>query len=388
LAVLFLTTGIAAATDFSMSGSYYVRGQFYDNAGGTGTPAAPAEAYGNYDHQMLIDTTWKMDDATMVFARFDIRDQTWATEGTTSESTNNTLPDSNIAVERVWGSHTFGNGGRLFTGLMSGGAFGTSFGDAEYDAYRVKYSQPTSMGTLLLIVQKTVEGGASTNADDDAVDEDGYMAGLLTKFGDINVQGLLVYVDYEIVDGSVTKFHLALDGPLGDALSFDGEFQYHTYDDHATNDDADIWGIYGQVSYVSGPATFSVLGAYGSYDDDDDAGFSFGDDFEAGGAMIMGDDMELVGADLGAGALGAFKVSYAVNDQLTLSGYLGYWAGSSETGQAYDDADVYEISGQGAYAITANLVYSFGIGYAELDDYNSTDPDEAINAYHKLSFSF
>jgi hypothetical protein len=389
LAVLFLTTGIAAATDFTMSGSYYARGQFYDNAGGTATPTAQAEAYGNYDQELSVDTTWNIDDSTLVFARFEMRDQTWAVATPSgSENTNFGAPDGNIVVERVWGAHTFGNGGRIYTGLMGGGSWGTTWGEAGYDAYRIKYIQPTGIGALVLVVQKSTEGGAAGNVDDDATDIDGYMLGLITKFGDINVKPLLVYVDYETFDGSVTQLQLALDGPLGDSLSFEAEAQYHTYDDHVANNNADIWGIYAQVSYVAGPATFSVLGAHGSYDDEDNVGFSFGDDFEAGGAMIIGDDMELVGADLGAGSLGALKVAYAVNDKLTLSGYLGYWAGSTETGQAADDADVYEVSAQGAYAITSNLVYSFGIGYADLDDWNGTDPDEAINAYHKLAFSF
>ncbi len=168
LAALLLTAGIAAATDFTLSGSYYSRGQYYDNVTGL---YDDSEAYGNFDHELSIDATWQIDDSTKVFARFEIRDETWGTNG--NEELDTDAAGSNVYAEQVWGSHKFAaTDGTLSVGLMSAGAWGTSFFDAGYDGYRVKYVQPTAMGTLIGVYQKAAEGGNQFNSDDDLTDVD------------------------------------------------------------------------------------------------------------------------------------------------------------------------------------------------------------------------
>ncbi len=427
LAAIFLTTGIAAATDFTLSGSYNVQGQYYDNAGGVGvegsdatygwvddettppflepdwteTDAATldrnAEAYGNFDHELSVDATWQIDDSTKVFARFEMRDETWAaTDYGTSGSENSNVGDNddNIVVERVWGDHTFAaTSGTLTVGLMGGGVWGTSFFDGGYDAYRVKYAQPTAIGQLIGVYQKYAEGGEAAALDDDTTDFDIYVVGLVTEVGSLRLMPLLVYGKDETKDASSHEFHLAATGDLG-AVSFEAEADYQAYsDDYAAigSLDSAVFGLYGKVSFNAGPATIGVLGAWGSYDDDRDHAFSFGDDFEAGGAMIIGDDMELVGSDLGAGFLVAATASFAANEKLTVDGYVGYWAANDdyafdEWGGA-DGANAYEISGGIAYAITANLTYSIRAGFADLD-IDGMDLESSMNATHKLAFSF
>ncbi len=432
LVAIFLTTGIAAATDFTLSGSYYARGQWHDNVTGEGeygqayaeyaddkatmltelanvnaNGGKKAEAYGNFDHELSIDATWQIDDATKVFARFEMRDQNWNEEGAKDEDTNHTDADDNIVVERVWGSHKFAaTGGTLTVGLMSGGTWGTKFFDTEYDAYRIKYIQPTTIGSLVGVYQKAKEAGAAYNdtyeesIDDDEQDTDLYILGLIAKLGDINVRPIFIYADVENLEGKKMVGMLSLSGNFGD-FSFEAEFDYETADLDKAKIDYDIYGAYAKISYATGPATIGVLGAYGSYDDDADAfnkGFSFGDDFEAGGAMILGDDMELVDADLGAGYLVATTLSYTVSEKLTLSGYLGYWEANDDyikdknsmkgVTPVATDANAYEISAQGAYAITANLTYSFGLAWAELDIKGLKGLDDSFQAYHKLAFSF
>ncbi len=443
LAALFLTTGIAAATDFTLSGSYYARGQYYDNVGGLGvgagaatneqvfsataptdtatvtyTPIAAgwynkntaataadrdgAESYGVWDHELSVDATWQIDDSTKVFARFEMRDENWGAMGGKSENSNvGSGNDDNIVVERVWGSHKFAaTGGTLTVGLMGGGAWGTSFFNNAYDAYRVKYVQPSAIGTLIAIYQKALERGSSANADDGDVDVDLYMAALVTKAGPVTLMPLVVFVDHEIYDANTTVFQLAATGDFG-AVSFEAEADYQTYDsDYGAQSDADVYGFYAKGSFNAGAATISLLGAYGSYDDDEGVAFCFGDDFEAGGALIIGDDMELVpnlagggndAGDLGAGYLVAALVSFAATDELTIDGYIGYWAADSDYAEATwggaDDADVVEISGGVAYKITANLTYSIRAGWADLD-IDGYDLEDSINAYHKLAFSF
>ncbi len=391
LAALFLTTGIAAATDFTLSGSYYARGQYHDNVGGL---LDDAEAFGVYDHELSVDATWQIDDSTKVFARFEMRDENWGMLGSGSENGNvGGDNDDNIVVERVWGAHTFAaTGGTLTVGLMAGGAWATSFFDNGYDAYRIKYVQPTAVGTLIGIIQKSAEGGFATALDDDRTDVDAYMLAMVTKAGPVKIMPLFVFVDHEVLDANAWQFHLAATGTFG-AVSFEAEGDYVSYDsDFGAQSDADIFGIYGKVSFNAGPATIGVLGAWGSYDDDEGVAFSYGDDFEAGGAMIIGDDMELVGPDLGAGLLVAATVSFAVTDELTIGGYVGYWTADSDWvndvyGAGNDDAEAFEISATGSYAITANLTYSLGLGWADLD-IDGLDNEDALQAFHKLSFSF
>jgi hypothetical protein len=394
LAMVFLGTGIASATDFSLSGSYYVRGSYKDNLGGTGTDV---ESYTDFDHELSVDATWQIDDTTKVFARFEMRDETWGKGNANwwaGEGATDTPNDDNIYVEQVYGQHTFGNGGTLAAGLMTGGVWATAFHDKGRDAYRLKWTQPLTFGTLIGVYEKLAEEGNSTVGEDE--DDDAYVLALVTKIGEINVKPLVAYVvkdsETPAADVEVIQGMLALDGTFGN-IGFEAEIDIDNLD-FASGADYTVWGAYLNIWGNLDALKIGVLGAYGSYDDG--VAFDFGDDFEAGGALLMGDDI-LFGSgtggnsneDLNAGSLIAIYADYAVSEVLSFGAYLGYATCNFDDNSKWDGADVYEISADVTYKITDNLTYKVAAGTAQLEYGDSTeDPDRAVEVYHKLSFSF
>ncbi|MCD4718998.1 MAG: hypothetical protein K8S13_03950 [Desulfobacula sp.] len=388
-AMLFLGAGIASATDFSLTGSYYARGSYYDNMSGQGTDV---ETFGAYDHELSVDAKWQIDDTTKVFARFEMADETWGT-GNINEINAAPNVDDNIYLEQVWGAHTFGNGGTLTVGKMSAGAWGTAFHDAGDEAYRVKWVQPTAIGTIIGILHKDDNGESGSTVIGEDEDDDAYILAMVTKIGDINVKPLVAYVMFEsntpAADNVLTRGMLSFDGVFGN-VGFEGEFDVFDMNRSAGFQDYTTWGAYLNVWMNADALKFGILGAYGSYDDDSGAGFDFGDDFEAGGALIMGDDATFFGGnDLTAGTLLALYADYAVSDQLSIGGYLGYATCNVDNNGPWDGADIYEISADVSYKITPNLTYKVAAGFAQLGWGDTTpDPDSAMELYHKLSFSF
>lgn len=397
LAMLFIGVGIASATDIQVKGSYYVRGSYFDNV--QDTPTATAESFGNYDHELSVDVTFKIDDTSYVFTRIEARDETWtgdsnpATVDEALSATTNNL-DDNVIIEQVFGSHTFGNGGTLQAGIMTGGVWATSFGNASGDKYRLKYSQPSSFGTWLFIIEKDFERSSVSTGNDE--DDDTYNIGLVTKIGDINVKPLIGFTDAQsdtpASDLDVLSATLAIDGAMGN-LGFEAEAAYLDYDYDSGSMDASVYGLYGNIWLTANALKVGVLAAYGSYDDDGSTAYNMGNSFEAGGALIMGDDITFGTAgsstDLEGAMLIALYADYKVNDKLSVGGYLGYAESHQETNDQWDGADMYEISGDITYAITPNVTYKVAAGIADLSYGDSTaEPDSSVEIHHKLSFSF
>jgi hypothetical protein len=402
LALLFLSTGLAMASDFSISGSYFVRGTYLTNSNGI---QANASSYGEYDHELSIDTTWKMSDSTKVFARFEMRDEVWG-KGNVNEGPVPAV-DDNVYLEQVWGEHTFCNGHQLTVGLMSAAAWGTKFADSADEAYRIKYMVPTAVGNLYGIIEKGDSGekGQDTyTAAQDSKDSNIYHLGFITKAGNVYIKPLLSYADATAYSGTtfitdVDKFvfHLAVNGDF-DAFGFEGEFRYENVDFDQLLRDYDAWGIYGNVWANAGAAKIGILGAYGSYDDTagaGGAGLDFGDDFDELGFVIMGENVFFGGgAGLVGSKVGAVYVKYQATEKLSLQSLAGY--GKSNIGSIsgiatpqWDGASMFELNLTGAYKITDNLTYDFGAAYADLEYGDSTpDPDSSYELYHKLTFSF
>jgi hypothetical protein len=330
LAMLFLGVGIASATDFSVTGSYFVRGTYYNNL----EDLTNGKAYGNYDHELSIDPTWKIDDTTMVITRFEIRDQYWGTADTVTEGAYTGAPDDNIVAEHVYGVHTFGNGLTVKAGLMPAGAWASDFGNTTGEAYRLFFSMPTGAGVVIGILEKaestTSEQGNSVNGEDE--DNDTYLLGLVTKIGDINVKPLVGWAnnqsDTPTADLDLYLAFLSVDGTFGN-IGFEAEFDYKDYNRNGGLVDFSVWGIYGNVWAQLDALKIGAFACYGSWDDDAHTGYDPGDDFYPGNMLIMGDDAfegpgQAGALNMGAGTLVGLYGSYAVNDQLTLGAFLGY----------------------------------------------------------------
>ncbi len=400
-AMFFLTVGIASATDFSLSGSYYARGTYNNNV--TGVPIQDPNSFMVYDHELSVDATWQIDDATKVFARFEMADEAWGT-GNINEGNGTYEEGGDVYLEQVWGAYTFAaTGGTLTVGKMPAGAWGTAFSNAGDEAYRVKYVQPTAIGAVIGILEKGDNGETGNIATGETGDEDTYILGILTKAGDLNIKPLFVYADisqnHAAADGTVFKFCLALDGTFGN-IGFESELVYEDWS--AENGfplyaDHQLWGFYANVWANIDALKIGGLIAYGSEDEDDNGvsrGLRFGDDFEAGGALIMGDDIVFTGFfgadnDLTTGQLIAVYADFAVSEDVSVGGYLGYAKCGIEDNSAYEDADIWEISFDVTYKLTENLTYKVAAGRAELNWGDATpDPDASYEMYHRLDFSF
>jgi hypothetical protein len=368
LALFFVTVGVAMATDFSMTGNYYVRGQIHSNPTGL---TDNTTAYGIYDHDFDLTTVWQIADTTKVTGVWEARDASW-------------VAGDQFDLDRIWGQHTFGNGGTIHAGIMSGGAWATAFGDSEGAAYRVKYVQPVAFGAVIGLVQKIVESGNIARDDFDV-----YALGILTKLGDINVKPLFVYSDNLAANSNTKSLDVGFDGAM-DAVSFEAEVNIDNIDPGVLVDSYTVWGIYGKVSFTSGPLTIGILGEYGTWDDDAGAGYQDGADMCAGGATFLGCDWEFDAVDndmIIAPRVIALTLSYAASEQLSLSGYAGYATTGIDDNGRFDGATMWEISGGAAYAITDAVTYSVGAAFARFD-VTAEDTVRGINLYHKLNFSF
>ena len=94
VALLFLSvSGIAAATDVQISGDYYVRGSYQKNAEGdnamtAGIKGGTVEESGTmyYDHELNMEMNLKIDDNTIIFTQFEMRDETWGSNNPKEDS--------------------------------------------------------------------------------------------------------------------------------------------------------------------------------------------------------------------------------------------------------------------------------------------------------------
>jgi len=420
-AVLFLGAGIATASDLSMTGKYTVRGQYFDNGGKVSSPAAAADdrTFAQYDHELTLDSQWKMDDTTYVFARFNIRDQDWGRAGdTVTEGAYSVSPDDNIEVQQIWGITKFANGISLKTGLMAAGAWGSDFGNTSTEAFRIFATVPTQVGALIGILEKPNAAGSEQGSANvgESNDTDVYHIAMVTKLGDVNVKPIVSFIDANnqnwLADSQTILVQLSLDGKAG-MIGYEADFSYRDVDrtrpevaGTPASQDYNLFGAYGNIWYQMQALKLGAFAAYGSWDDDAQQGYDFGDDFAPGKLLLMGDDLLGEGAGnagsqtaaeggmMGATLFGIYG-EYAVNDKLSLNAVAAFATTDRDQATAgtvlkrWDNADIFELSGGFAYKITPSLTYDGGIGMATVDYGDATvDPDTLIEAFHRLSFAF
>jgi hypothetical protein len=325
--------------------------------------------------------------------------------------------DDNIVIEQVYGEHTFGNGSNLKVGLMSGGSlvWGPDAFNNGFETYRIFLTQPTSFGTVIAIVEKNSELGSITNTagtSGEDEDDDTYYLGLLTEINGINVWPIVAYQRNDSATPSsktdIFVAVLALSGQVGN-IGWEAEADYLSVDYEETDStnantildttDYDVWGLYGNIWMQANALKIGALAMYGSFDDDSQQGLNSGDDFSAGGALIMGDDVHFDTAgtihagvpDLTAPTLFAAYADYQLTPKATLGGYLGYAKCNNDiSGSRWNDAEIWEVDIDLTYAITPNLEYQVAAGTAQLSygEGAVVDPDRSVEIYHKLTFNF
>jgi len=322
--------------------------------------------------------------------------------------------------KRVFGSQIFPTGTIVDAGLMTGGAFGTSFADTADGYWRIRVMQKTAIGYVGAILQKVYEEGSRLPEIKDAEKDDGdtyYLFGDFT-FGNHKVMPLLIYSDKsnypdkDLRDRGdqglkVIALNLALAGNFG-SLGYETEAVYADYDQD--------WNFPG----ITEGRTFSLSGAYlnlwtlvrsikiggqiayDSWDNDSGWGFGFGEDYTP---IMFGADWTGIGtsfkglSEYSAVTLTNFYVEYLLTEPLRLLVNGTFWRSNSDAGTTgingndkWKDATGYEIDLGGVYKISANVTYDILAAYGRINfDKESAgfnDADPFYRLFHRLTIQF
>jgi hypothetical protein len=412
LAVLFFA-GAAYAVDYDYSGMLNTRGSYINNSGSTSD-----DAYDYMYYDMEFDSTLiiKPSDKTFIRLNWEIHDENFDVSPTDSEGKTG---DDNIAFKRAWGQYKFDNGWTTQFGLMTGGTFGTAFGDNANGYYRWRVDGTTGIGKVGLILEKDKENGTAGSSEWDAEkdDSDAYAVYLVTKAGDVTLQFLGKYAtvgdatganvapggfEEEGADIDIMAFVAAAMGSFG-SIGFEAEIDVvdYSFDGNdigpiEVSDDKTLYGLYGNVWMTMDALKVGVIGAYGSWDDDTDSGFGFGEDFGPG-YWVM--DWDNFGGGTKAEYYGSTLLSlygdFAVNDAMSFYAALEYMMSNADDGE-WEDATGYVLSASMSYKLADNVTYTVAGAYGKYkdgawDDGNGgtyDDPDAFARAFHKIQVNF
>ncbi len=292
IALMLLVAGSAyAQATFSLTGDYWAEGKYWFNY----NPGPDQKAdyndtsFGFYEQDIKLFPKVSVGN-TSLNMKISITDTNWgevrAGQTTHDLGTNYVEPDDNIAIERAFITHKFGDKFTLDVGLMDGTQWGTVFGDDKTGRWRVKGTAVTPVGVVGGLVEKIAENGAvGENAAWENDDSDNYALFAVTKVGSVYIKPLFFYVDTDhVIPGDGDNFFrrmyysLAFDGELG-PVSFESEFNYNDYKLEAADiaaalglagidEDWSTWGAYFNVWKALDSMTIGATFAYGSYDDD------------------------------------------------------------------------------------------------------------------------
>lgn len=418
LAVLFMASvAYAGVPTMDFSGSFYVRGSYISNDTGQEEDAGH---YMYYDQEFIAD--WKISAAekTFVFVSFEARSQDWMagnTDDTTQDGTSEL--NDNLEIQRLYGSHTFDFGTKFDFGLMTGGAWATSFGNNADGRWRLLFVHPLpNRVPVIFIIEKNKERGDSYNdgmaytdlpADAEEDDGDAYYVATALKFGGIFVKPLLGYMQIGSVDDhpvlgtieldektdiTVTRFLLGAYGNLG-MFGFESEFNYFSYaydTDGLESTDYNAYGVYFKGWVYLDAFKVGGLVAYGSYDEDggltgSGAGFGFGEDFVP---TVFGANWAGFGStnkyEYSAVTMFQAFATYAMHDALSFNAsYTGI--ASNEKDTMWEDATGYEIDVGMDWRVSDAVTYSIALGVGSWD-VDSEDFDSFARAYHLINIAF
>lgn len=381
------------ASIFNFSGMFNSAGVYLSNDDGY-----EDEAYAYMFYEMEFDANLQINpnDMTQINLNAEIHDEKWDdAPGYAGTMTT----EENIVFKRAWGKYTFDNGISTSFGLMSGGAFGTAFGDSGDGRYRWRVDGMAEFGKWGVILEKNDEQGpgGDDNNDLEQDDSDAYYGYWVGKFGEITPMVLLGYIqsgttsganlEPEGADRNTTLLVGAVKGSLA-AIGFEGEFVYQNVAWEVSGaEDATLYGVYGNVFMGMDAATVGGYVAYGNYDDDADLGYNMGFDFYFGAGV---GDSQTFGKDQN----GAFSATtlvgvygdYAASDVLSFNGNFSYFM-SNEKDTAWEDATGYELTAGGAYQLADNCTWSAAIAYGAFD-IDNLDTDPYTRAYQKITINF
>jgi hypothetical protein len=428
VAALGLVAGLAstaAAVEFKMSGKYLVDGAYLSDARGEGlhvTEAAgestPSDAY--WLHTFEMKPTMKVNDKISMSATIRLADDTfWGGQENGDTAADRGIGEAAGDVE-VW--HLYMDYaspiGKMRFGRTPAGPYGTAFNDPDLRRDRVMLwpsflaSGPFS---TLFYIQKNTDN-FQVNGDETDTDSDTYTARLYYKTDSVD-SGLHYSFMNDMTDDTLSnrKQELTAYGKFkmnnfflnGELTHFFGE---KDWDAAATLDkDYDSWAGMLQVGGKFDALTPSLMYFYSQGDDnaaDDELNNALstgtGDLFEPL-YILTGRHTGMLNNDLFDGYTETMStagvhavvaaVDYAVSNQLSLHGAIG-WAQADETrivGQ--DDEYGWEYNVGAAYKLLDNLTYEAHFGYLDTGDFFNEGgaADITENVYvltHSLTMTF
>jgi hypothetical protein len=470
IAYLFGTPKEAFNFDnLDLHGEYYAEGATESNVKGTGKNL---ETMVVYYHELTISPTIKLRKNTKIFTQIEARDEIWGKNNPTVETAGSDLAklEENIAFRKAYGRHKFAESAdgkayhEIWAGLMECGVWGTSFKDGAYDGYRARYDLLTKFGLFTGINEKIKEasdGNAAFEEDDDDIYVLAYAAALGLDTPDTFglMQAFAVNRKLQNQYGDAYNFALSIKGKYK-TWEYEGEtdllrMKWNNSKIPVYTEDTTTYGAYMNVAKNMGPLKLGILGAYGSFNKTDDyrsgnpltpdnepnsqggIAHHFGYDFDAGGALLLGDTITFYRTDntgydpdsnsdvisyldktdqkdkadkirifntdvrpqgggdsLAAGRLVAIYADYKMSEQLNFGAYAGYAkCGVDIPGDKWTGATAWELSGDATYAILPGLQYEIGAGIGQLSwgensEESDEQPDKAYKVLHKLTFSF
>ncbi len=404
----------AAATDMTVSGSYYVQGFYDDNhdlMGSTDEGSGASSAW--YGQRLRVNTVFQVADGLKLVTRFDTMERVWGNDyGYNSKdgSTNGT-----VSWERAYVQFAtqYGN---VSVGYMQGGTWGTVFNDAASSVPRIKFV--TSMGKwiFLALTEKGIEGDIGTHYSDS--DYDKYAVAAIYKF-DWGQVGLL---DFYLPNRNATDPYT--EGVASYWNNYLSPYFKATFGDLYLEGEASLW--MGETEMEAGAdqerqgytaylyAKYNLGGAYigGQFgwvtgddpntDDNNEAGYPANDDWDP--CLILWNYnlhkwMGNMGGYTGGSMQNAMlfqAFAGTTMDKLTVRGSLTYakadekWDG---TNLHEDDDYGIELDIEAIYKIYDNLTYQVGFGYLWTGDYykgleSNADIDDNYLVVNKLTLKF
>jgi hypothetical protein len=440
VAALGLVAGLAstaAAVEFKMSGKYLVEGAYLSDAQGTGMDVTeapgdsnPSDAY--WLHTFEIKPTMVVNDKISMSATIRLADDTfWGSQADTAVGTSNVNNSGDVYVHQLYMDYASPIGKTRF-GRVPAGPYGTAFNDSDKRADRVMLWPSFLAGgpvSTLFYIQKNTENTQVNvaNAETDA-DSDTYVARLYYKTDNLDsgihygytnnmtnydVNGIIVGTT-DLRGRSDRKNELTAYGKFKmDNFFINGELSHYfgevDYDDTTVLDkDYDSWAGMLQVGGKFDALTVSGMYFYAEGDDnaaDDELNNAIstgtGDMFEPLYILtgrhtgMLNNDIFTSRSDMNTAGVHAVVAAadYAVSNQLSLHGAIGYAEADETRILNQDDEYGWEYNVGAAYKLLDNLTYEAHFGYLDTGDFfnNGAATDVTENVYlltHSLTMTF
>ncbi|GAB4340308.1 MAG: hypothetical protein Kow0089_13820 [Desulfobulbaceae bacterium] len=418
-----LVAGVAAtasALELKVKGKYQLDGYWIDAASTmlSTTVSADGNSYAVHPWENGYDSDWyqhtfKINADLIVNDKIKVRsDIRLIDSNTVWPDTGGTDNGGYVDVNKLWLVYDSPIG-KFEIGRRPGGAWGTDFVSSSTNADRIFWHFPTSgafKGYAFLQKQEENDMAAGIDSDGPLVsgfnggDKDYYEVGLGYKTDAVTVYGALATSQKDATgyDFWRTKVWGKVAAGPG-AVVFEGDYKFGesspTVDISSYAFMAGYMGKAGNISYMAGYATIS-----GDNDSDAtennayDPSHGTGDDFEPL-YILTGNRTNVLNGDAGGTNIvrqsGVHAlvgtVDYAVNEDLTLHGGIG-WGMADDEPAGWDDAYGWELDAGLAYKLYQNLTYELHFGYWFVGDFaeagGTLKTDDVMLLSNHLSMSF